>query len=198
MAWLLPRRVLNREEILPIEGLGRRIQQRDFVFGQVKQVVDDALDPGFGLGDFGAQTQGFGAVAIDPVFPIGTIGKGDIGLEDLFHLGAEGREVWHASPFPKLVDQLEGPARRAEVRDAAGQDSLQLQPLSRPVATPFNLRGKRVSGSFGRAWNGYFFNISVLFSAMTALGQRGERRQNKPEDFGVQYRHQEWIVSIYE
>ncbi len=30
------------------------LQQSDFVFGQIEQVIDDAIDLGFSLGDFGS------------------------------------------------------------------------------------------------------------------------------------------------
>lgn len=75
------------------------LQQPDFVFGQVEQVIDNAVDLGFSLGDFGGQASDFGAIAVDPVFPIGTIGQGDVDLEDLLHFGAEGGEVGQVPPF---------------------------------------------------------------------------------------------------
>lgn len=63
-------------------------QQRDFVFGQVEQIIDDAVDLGFGLSDFGGQAGDLGAVAVDPVFPAEAIGQRDVGLEHLLHFGA--------------------------------------------------------------------------------------------------------------
>ncbi|MPL96455.1 hypothetical protein SDC9_42636 [bioreactor metagenome] len=58
------RKALNPKVLVRVYRSYGRLQQRDFVFGQVEQIIDDAVDLGFSLGDLGA-------VASDPVFPVG-------------------------------------------------------------------------------------------------------------------------------
>src|SRR5690606_30141012 len=80
-------------EMAYASSLYRAFQKRNFVFGQVEQLINDAIDLGFCLGNLSGQAGDLSAVAIDPVLPVGAIGQGDVSLEDLLHLGAKGGKV---------------------------------------------------------------------------------------------------------
>jgi len=120
-------------------------QQRDFAFGQIKQVVDDAVDLGFGLGYLGGQAGDLGAVAVDPVFPVGTFGQGDVGFESLLHLGAESGEVGQCPPFLKTSSAW-GHDQVGRDREAGGSEQF--------AGHSVPLRGFE---RFWRTWQGRLF-----------------------------------------